>query len=223
MQRIDPLMLAGLAALDMEADAGAATEAAAGLDAPVATAPVEGAAWSADADPELLESFVAESVEYLESAESALLVLEADTTNGEAVNTVFRCFHTIKGTSAFLGLTRVSELAHGAESLMSAVREQAIRLEGRHADLAFRSVDVLGELVRGVGRRASAASCVHWPIRPPRPTRARPPRRCRACRSRRCARPMAQPGRRRRCGCASARIGWTGSWTPLASWSSRTR
>jgi two-component system chemotaxis sensor kinase CheA len=152
MQRIDPLMLAGLAALDMEADAGAATEAAAGLDAPVATAPVEGAAWSADADPELLESFVAESVEYLESAESALLVLEADTTNGEAVNTVFRCFHTIKGTSAFLGLTRVSELAHGAESLMSAVREQAIRLEGRHADLAFRSVDVLGELVRGVGR-----------------------------------------------------------------------
>jgi two-component system chemotaxis sensor kinase CheA len=152
---IDPLMLASLAALDMLESHAASAEPVDPV-APAASAalpeakPAEPPKWSADADVELLESFVAESTDYLQSAETALLLLEADPTSMEAVNTVFRCFHTIKGTSAFLGLERVSEVAHHAESLMSRVREREIRHEGRYADLALRSVDVLAGLVSAV-------------------------------------------------------------------------
>ncbi len=104
----------------------------------------------ADFDADLIGEFVVESRELLEKAEAALLALESSPGDTEAVNVIFRGFHTIKGTSAFLGLTRVSGLAHCAESLLSRVRDGEIRCAGGYADLALRSVDMLKLLVEGV-------------------------------------------------------------------------
>lgn len=100
-----------------------------------------------DVDRDLVTMFLEESREYLENSEAALLVLEANPTDVEACNTVFRAFHTIKGTSAFLGLDAVSELAHWAESLLARVRDGEIQFGGGYADLALRSVDMLKSLV----------------------------------------------------------------------------
>ncbi len=93
----------------------------------------------ADADVDLIRDFVTESSEYIQKAEAALLALETDPENADAINTVFRAFHTIKGTSAFLGLAFISELAHRAESLLSRIRDGEIRCAGGYADLALRS------------------------------------------------------------------------------------
>lgn len=102
---------------------------------------------AADADPQLIEEFITECREYIEGAENALLSLEVQPEDVEAVNNVFRTFHTIKGTAGFLGLTQLSELAHHAESLLSRVRDHEILCTGACADLAFRSVDMLKELL----------------------------------------------------------------------------
>lgn len=104
----------------------------------------------AEADTVLLGEFITESRELTTSAEASLLELETDPENAEAVNTVFRAFHTIKGTSAFLGLDLVLELAHRAESLLSRIRDKEIRCTGGYADLALRSVDMLKELIEVV-------------------------------------------------------------------------
>jgi len=103
---------------------------------------------STQADPALLEEFIAESRDSISSAEAALLQLETDPENAEAVNVVFRAFHTIKGTSGFLGLDHISKLAHGAESFLSRIRDKEIRCIGGYADLAFRSVDMLKDLIK---------------------------------------------------------------------------
>ena len=103
-----------------------------------------------DADPEFLKEFVAESRELLEKSETALLALESNPDDDEAVNTVFRAFHTVKGTSGFLGLGLASELAHLAESLLSRIRNKEIRLIGGYADLALRSLDMLKKAVTSV-------------------------------------------------------------------------
>lgn len=102
----------------------------------------------ADADPSLIAEFITESREYLEGAEAALLTLEIDPEDMEAVNTVFRAFHTIKGTSAFIGLRHIVGLAHRAESLLSRIRDREIRCTGGYADLALRSADALKELLQ---------------------------------------------------------------------------
>jgi two-component system, chemotaxis family, sensor kinase CheA len=103
-----------------------------------------------DADPDLLKEFIAESRELLEKSEAALLALENSPDDAESVNTVFRAFHTVKGTSGFLGLKSISELAHHAESLLSRIRNKEIHLVGGYADLSLRSLDMLKKAVVSV-------------------------------------------------------------------------
>jgi len=100
-----------------------------------------------DADHELIAEFITESRELLESSEAALLELENNPEDFEAVNTVFRAFHTVKGTSGFLGLETVSKMAHLAESLLSRIRNKEIRLLGGYADLSLKSLDMLKKVV----------------------------------------------------------------------------
>jgi len=108
-----------------------------------------------DADLELIGEFVTEGIELITNAEEALLTLENDPDDMDAVGTVFRAFHTIKGTGAFMELNIVSEMAHHAESLLSRVRDREIRYSGGYADLALRSLDMLKELIRAVERALS--------------------------------------------------------------------
>lgn len=96
-----------------------------------------------DADPELLEDFLSECQECLDLAEAALLRLESEPHDQESVNTVFRSFHTIKGTSAFLGLSAISILAHQAEELLSDIRDRKIPYQDSVADLSLRALDLM--------------------------------------------------------------------------------
>jgi two-component system, chemotaxis family, sensor kinase CheA len=104
----------------------------------------------ADADTSLLSEFVNECRDYIEKSEASLLTLETDPEHPDAVNTVFRAFHTIKGTSGFLGIRLISDLAHLAENLFSRVRDKEIRCTGGYADLALRSADTMKVLIDGV-------------------------------------------------------------------------
>ena len=103
-----------------------------------------------DVDAALLRDFLAESRDALAAAESALLALETRPSDGEALNTVFRAFHTVKGTSAFLGLDRVGAFAHEAESLLDRVRGGAVAYTAPCADLALRATDMLRGLLGAV-------------------------------------------------------------------------
>lgn len=104
----------------------------------------------ADADMEILKDYIAESLDHIEASEAALLTLETEPGNVELVNTVFRAFHTIKGTSGFFGLDRHQELAHHAESLLDRARNGEIKLVGGYADLALQSCDILRSMIEGV-------------------------------------------------------------------------
>ncbi len=100
-----------------------------------------------DADFDLLSQFVAESGDLISDAEEALLTLETDPEDVEAIGTVFRAFHTVKGVSAFLELNAISEMAHLAESLLSRVRDKEIRYAGGYADLALQSLDMIKQMI----------------------------------------------------------------------------
>ncbi len=105
-------------------------------------------------DDGLLNEFIIESRELIEAAEGSLLELENDPESDEAINTVFRAFHSVKGTSAFLSLNAVTDFAHLAESLLSRMRDHEIKCTGGYADLALRSVDVIKEMLRSIEEAA---------------------------------------------------------------------
>ncbi|MBS1792372.1 MAG: chemotaxis protein CheA [Acidobacteria bacterium] len=115
-----------------------------------------------DADASLVSEFVIESYELMEAAESALLALETEPENVENVNTVFRAFHTVKGSAAYLGFKRMTELAHHAESLLSRIRDREIRCAGGYATLALRSLDTLKAMLNAV-EGCAVGGAMHLP------------------------------------------------------------
>ena len=101
-----------------------------------------------DADLEMLGEFIAESNDLIANAEEALLSLEVNPDDKDSIGMVFRAFHTVKGTAAFLELNLLSEMAHHAENLLSRVRDGEIRYSGGYADLSLKSLDMIKDLVQ---------------------------------------------------------------------------
>jgi two-component system chemotaxis sensor kinase CheA len=102
---------------------------------------------SKDFDSELLNEFIIENMELATTAESAILDLEKDPNNQELLNTIFRSFHTIKGTSAFLNLDCVKDLAHHVESMLAMVRDGQDNFTRGHADLSLKSLDMIKSIL----------------------------------------------------------------------------
>ncbi|MDP9170633.1 MAG: chemotaxis protein CheA [Acidobacteriota bacterium] len=96
-------------------------------------------------DPELVQEFLSETREHLVRAEAGILALERDPDDPEPLNLVFRCFHTIKGLSAFLGAAAVHEIAHETENILDLARSGRLTLSPDITDLILRAAD---ELIR---------------------------------------------------------------------------
>ncbi|MBN2583746.1 MAG: chemotaxis protein CheA [Planctomycetes bacterium] len=101
-------------------------------------------------DSQLIADFVAESLDHIENSEAALLQMEENPGDTESLNAVFRAFHTIKGTSGFLGMAAVQELAHRAESLLDRARTGKIALTGGYADLILEATDMMGAMIHAI-------------------------------------------------------------------------
>jgi len=103
-----------------------------------------------DFEEAIVRDYVVESREALEEAEAALLDLEANPDNEDAVGSVFRSFHTVKGTSGFLGFSPIEKVCHLAENVFSRIRDGEIACSGFYADLALQSADLIREMIDSV-------------------------------------------------------------------------
>ncbi len=99
---------------------------------------------------ELLTEFHAEAVDHLQQIEAALLALDHEPENPEALNSIFRSFHTIKGNAGFLGLLPMHTLAHEVESLLDLARNHQLRLNAAIITEILRSRDALQTLTQQV-------------------------------------------------------------------------
>ncbi len=94
-------------------------------------------------DPELMSDFIVESREHLVKIESQILTLERDPADGEALNAVFRGFHTIKGLAGFLELWEVQKLAHEVETILDRARNSEWTIDPAGIDVILESSDYL--------------------------------------------------------------------------------
>jgi len=101
-------------------------------------------------DPDLIADFINESREHLHEADVQLLILENDPKNDDALNAVYRSFHTIKGVAGFLDLKDITTLAHATEDLLDRARKGEILLIGSPIDVTFTAVDLLKQMISDV-------------------------------------------------------------------------
>jgi len=94
--------------------------------------------------------FYDESFEGLDTMEELLLSLNDGDADSEAVNTIFRAAHSIKGGSATFGFTSVAEFTHILESLLDEMREGEREVTTEAITLLLQSVDCLREMLNAL-------------------------------------------------------------------------
>jgi two-component system, chemotaxis family, sensor kinase CheA len=96
---------------------------------------------------ELLGEFHSEAIDHLQQIEAALLVLDATPNDRDALNGLFRSFHTIKGVSGFLHLGPMHRLTHEVESLLDLARTDRLQLTPAIITEILNSRDAIVEMV----------------------------------------------------------------------------
>ncbi len=95
----------------------------------------------------IVETFLGEADEGLAAMEEALVGLESGSASAEALGTVFRVVHTIKGNASSLGFPAVAELAHALEDVLDRLRKGALEVTPPLVTLLLRSADALREMI----------------------------------------------------------------------------
>jgi two-component system chemotaxis sensor kinase CheA len=120
------------------------------------------------ADPDMIRDFALESFDHLTVTEAQLLILEQNPANQDAVHTIFRGFHTIKGLAGFLELPAIQHVAHEVETLLDNVRNGKLGASSALIDVVLAGADYLRTDIRrveaslngGVGEPADATLLV---------------------------------------------------------------
>ena len=109
-------------------------------------------------DDELLNEFLAESREHLAGIEADLLSIEEQGAGSDEnlVNKVFRAAHSIKGGSAFFGLSKIQELAHKTETALSLIRSKEMTPNPEVVNILLQAFDKLREMVNDPSRSQEA-------------------------------------------------------------------
>ena len=92
---------------------------------------------------EALQTFITESRELLEDMENALLNIDIDGDQGEAINAIFRAAHTIKGSAGLFSLDHIVAFTHVVESLLDEVRDGRVVLNDQMIVLLLSCCDYL--------------------------------------------------------------------------------
>ncbi|MEY4269100.1 MAG: hypothetical protein RLZZ58_316, partial [Pseudomonadota bacterium] len=100
---------------------------------------------------ELLTDFLSETTDLLDEINGAIVAWEADPGDRERLDLIFRFVHTVKGSSSFLALPRVTALAHAAEDALDKVRRGAHVADTALVTAILRIIDRIAELCARIG------------------------------------------------------------------------
>ncbi len=104
---------------------------------------------------EIVESFIEESKEILENLNSDLIELENNSKDEELLNKIFRSFHTLKGTSGFLGLEKTTLVTHRCEDILNKLRKGEAELTSDLMDVILSAYDKIVMLISSIENNLS--------------------------------------------------------------------
>jgi two-component system chemotaxis sensor kinase CheA len=97
---------------------------------------------------ELLDSFLIETQEILDTLDQDLMDLESRPQDFDLLNSIFRSFHTIKGTSSFMGFEQITNITHHAEDILNKLRKAELQVTSEIVDSLLEVYDWLKLLLK---------------------------------------------------------------------------
>lgn len=101
---------------------------------------------------DICAEFLIEARELLDGLGEQMVALERAPDDREALNAVFRAFHTIKGGAGFLDLAPMVALCHAVEDRISLARSGELPLDPETFDGAQQALDLLDAMLRQLGQ-----------------------------------------------------------------------
>ncbi len=106
---------------------------------------------------DLLDQFVSEARECLESIGSRLLGVEREPDNAELLNDLFRSVHTLKGNCGLFEFKPLEQVVHAAEDLLDRVRNRTLPYSSALADALLDAMDYSAQLIDQIERSGRIA------------------------------------------------------------------
>ena len=98
-------------------------------------------------DSDIVKDFLVESYENLDRLDRELVGLEKNPTDRDALASVFRTIHTIKGTCGFLAFNKLEKVAHVGESLLTLLRDGKLTLNPEITTGLLNMVDAVRQML----------------------------------------------------------------------------
>ncbi|HUA01426.1 MAG TPA: chemotaxis protein CheW [Candidatus Aquilonibacter sp.] len=102
-------------------------------------------------DADIVKDFLVESYENLDRLDRELVGLEKHPEDRDALASVFRTIHTIKGNCGFLGFSKLEKVAHVGESLLTLLRDGKLLLSPEITTALLSMVDAVRQMLSQIG------------------------------------------------------------------------
>jgi two-component system chemotaxis sensor kinase CheA len=101
-------------------------------------------------DSDIVQDFLVESYENLDRLDRELVGLEKNPHDRDALASVFRTIHTIKGTCGFLGFNKLEKVAHVGENLLTRLRDGQLTLNPELTTALLSMVDAVRQMLKEI-------------------------------------------------------------------------
>ncbi len=101
----------------------------------------------------IVEFFIVEAGEHVQSLNNGLLSLERDPSNRSIIDELFRAAHTLKGSAAMMGFQGISDVAHKAEDMLGQFRSGSMPIVKATLNFLFDTVDAVKIMVDNVSSK----------------------------------------------------------------------
>jgi two-component system chemotaxis sensor kinase CheA len=101
-------------------------------------------------DSDIVKDFLQESYENLDRLDRELVGLEKNPSDADALASVFRTIHTIKGTCGFLGFDKLEKVAHVGENLLTRLRDGKLLLNPEITTGLLSMVDAVRQMLKEI-------------------------------------------------------------------------
>ena len=101
-------------------------------------------------DPDMVNDFITNADDLMQSLDDQILSLEQDPTSKEIIESIFRAAHTLKGAGGMFGFRAIERVMHRMESMFDKIRKGQMTPNSDVIDLVFRGLDTLRALLQAV-------------------------------------------------------------------------
>jgi two-component system chemotaxis sensor kinase CheA len=109
---------------------------------------------------EALKIFYIEASELLDEMESSLIRLDRSHDDTDAIDSIFRAAHTLKGSSGIVGLDVIEGFTHKVENLLELIRSGSLSVDSRIIELFFECRDHINSMVAGIAQETTLPEVV---------------------------------------------------------------